>query len=131
MEVLHSPYRRRLGGWRWLVPAEQGRPLVFIVTKDDGKQLENSVFLKLNRRRTGMETIAYYQDRGECDFMIAKDETVRRLVQVTWDMSGSDERSRATRRREIDGIIDAAFATWPLHGAQGNAKARPTLDPAA
>ena len=27
MEVLHSPYRRRLGGWRWLVPAKQGRPL--------------------------------------------------------------------------------------------------------
>ena len=77
---------------------------------DDGKQLENTVFLELNRRRTGMETIAYYQDRGECDFVIAEDETVRQLIQVTWDMSGNDERSRVTRRREIEGLVGAAEA---------------------
>lgn len=77
---------------------------------DDGKQLENTVFLELNRRRKGTETIAYYQDRGECDFVVSEDDTVRRLIQVTWDMSGTDERSRATRRREIDGLIDAAEA---------------------
>ena len=75
---------------------------------DDGKQLENTVFLELNRRRKGMETIAYYQDRGECDFVIAEDETVRRLVQVTWDMSGTGEQGRMTRKREIDGLVDAA-----------------------
>lgn len=75
---------------------------------DDGKQLENTVFLELNRRRKGMETIAYYQGRGECDFVIAEDETVRRLVQVTWDMSGTGEQGRMTRKREIDGLIDAA-----------------------
>lgn len=57
-----------------------------------------------------METIAYYQDRGECDFVIAEDETVRRLVQVTWDMSGTDEQGRMTRKREIDGLVDAAEA---------------------
>ena len=77
---------------------------------DDGKQLENTVFLELNRRRKGMETIAYYQGRGECDFVIAEDETVRRLVQVTWDMSGTDEQGRMTRKREIDGLVDAAEA---------------------
>ena len=77
---------------------------------DDGKQLENSVFLELNRRRKGMETISYYQDRGECDFVISEDETVRRLVQVTWDMSGTDERSRVTRNREISGLVEAAEA---------------------
>jgi len=77
---------------------------------DDGKQLENTVFLELNRRRKGMESIAYYQGRGECDFVISEDETVRRLVQVTWDMSGADERSRSTRKREIEGLLDAAEA---------------------
>ena len=40
--------------------------------------------------------------------MISEGESVRRLVQVTWDMSGRDERSRATRKREIDGLVDAA-----------------------
>ena len=77
---------------------------------DDGKQLENTVFLELNRRRKGTETIAYYQDRGECDFVVCEDETVRQLVQVTWDMSATDERSRATRTREINGLVDAADA---------------------
>ena len=75
---------------------------------DDGKQLENTVFLELNRRRTGMETVAYYQDRGECDFVISEGETVRRLVQVTWDMSVADGRGRATRMREIGGLVEAA-----------------------
>lgn len=77
---------------------------------DDGKQLENTVFLELNRRKKGMETISYYQDRGECDFVVGEDETVRQLVQVTWDMSGEDERSRVTRQREIAGLVDAAEA---------------------
>ena len=75
---------------------------------DDGKQLENSVFLELNRRRKGMETISYYQERFGCDFVICADDEVHRLVQVTWDMSGEDERSRATRKREIDGLLAAA-----------------------
>ena len=77
---------------------------------DDGKQLENTVFLELNRRRKGQEAISYYQDRGECDFVISEDGAVRRLVQVTWDMSEADERGRATRKREIRGLADAAEA---------------------
>ena len=75
---------------------------------DDGKQLENTVFLELNRRRKGMEAISYYQDAGECDFVVSEDGTVRRLIQVTWNMSGTDERGRATRKREIDGLLAAA-----------------------
>lgn len=75
---------------------------------DDGKQLENTVFMELNRRRTGQESIAYYQDRGECDFVVSEGEIVRRLIQVTWDMSGNDERSRKTRKREVGGLLEAA-----------------------
>ena len=77
---------------------------------DDGRQLENTVFLELNRRRKGMETIAYYQDRGECDFVVCEDEVARQLVQVTWDMAATDERGRATRKREVNGLLDAAEA---------------------
>ena len=50
------------------------------------------------------------KDRGECDFVVCEDETVRQLVQVTWDMSAKDERSCATRTREINGLVDAAEA---------------------
>ena len=76
-----------------------------LMTKDEIK-----AFLELNRRRKGTETIAYYQDRGECDFVVCEDETVRQLVQVTWNMSATDERSRTTRKREINGLVDAAEA---------------------
>jgi len=75
---------------------------------DDGKQLENTVFLDLLRRRSGGEAISFYQGKGECDFVVGDEENVRRLVQVTWSMSGDDERAQNTRMREINGIIEAA-----------------------
>ena len=75
---------------------------------DQGKQLENTVFLELRRRLSGAETIAYYQDRGECDFVIGDGEKVSRLVQVTWNMSEQDETGRTTRKRELNGLLDAA-----------------------
>ena len=77
-----------------------------------------------------MGTIAYYQDRGECDFVIAEDETVRQLIQVTWDMSGNDERSRVTRQREIEGLVGAAEAlgcedlTIITHDEEGTIESR-------
>ena len=77
---------------------------------DHGKQLENTVFLELRRRLSGTETIAYYHDRGECDFVIGDGENVSRLVQVTWDMSGQDEAGRATRKRELNGLLAASEA---------------------
>ena len=77
---------------------------------DQGKQLENTVFLELRRRLSGAETISYYQDRGECDFVIVDGENVSRLVQVTWDMSGQDEAGRVTRKRELAGLLDASEA---------------------
>ena len=77
---------------------------------DQGKQLENTVFLELRRRLSGTETISYYQDRGECDFVIGDGENISRLVQVTWDMSGQDEAGRTTRKRELNGLLGASEA---------------------
>ena len=77
---------------------------------DQGRQLENTVFLELRRRLSGTETVTYYQDRGECDFVIGDGENVSRLVQVTWDMSGQDEAGRVTRKRELAGLLDASEA---------------------
>lgn len=73
---------------------------------DDGKKLENTVFLQLYRQRTPIDRIYYYQGKGECDFVIQRGIKIERLIQVTWDMS--DE---GTRRREIDGLTEAAQAT--------------------
>lgn len=73
---------------------------------DDGKKLENTVFLYLYRHRSPVDRIFYYQGRGECDFVVQHGMDIIQLIQVTWDMGNED-----TRRREINGIIEAAEAT--------------------
>lgn len=73
---------------------------------DDGKKLENTVFLQLYRLRTPVDRIYYYQGKGECDFVVQRGTEIERLIQVTWDMSDGD-----TRQREINGIMEAAKAT--------------------
>ena len=64
------------------------------------------MFLELYRRRSPADTIYYYQDRHECDFVVQRGTAVDSLYQVTWDMT--DE---STRQREINGIIEASRAT--------------------
>ena len=81
-----------------------------VQSDDDGKQLENTVYLELLRRRGGNETISFWQGRGECDFVVSEDENVRRLVQVTWKMDESRPVGRKTRKREIDALTEAAEA---------------------
>lgn len=73
---------------------------------DDGKKLENTVFLQLYRQRTPIDRIYYYQGKGECDFVVQRGVEIDSLIQVTWDM-----KEETTRRREISGLVEAAEAT--------------------
>ena len=73
---------------------------------DNGKLLENTVYLHLNRTLRPFERIFYFQDTSECDFVVQCRERVDQLIQVTWDMS--DE---GTRKREINGLLEASKAT--------------------
>lgn len=73
---------------------------------DDGKRLENTVFLQLYRHRSPVDRIFYYQGKGECDFVVQRGTEIDRLIQVTWDMGNED-----TRRREINGLVEAAEFT--------------------
>ncbi|MDE6510220.1 MAG: ATP-binding protein [Muribaculaceae bacterium] len=73
---------------------------------DDGKKLENTVFLQLYRPRTPVHRIFYYQGRGECDFVVQCGVEIDRLIQVTWNLNDD-----STRRREINGLVEAAEAT--------------------
>lgn len=75
-------------------------------SNDDGKKLENTVFLQLYRKRTPVDRIFYYQGKGECDFVVQRGVEINRLIQVTWNMDDEE-----TRRREIDGLIEASEAT--------------------
>ena len=73
---------------------------------DDGKRLENTVYLELIRRKSHNEELSYFNGDGECDFVVSEGEVVKRLVQVTWDMADVE-----TRTREFSGILEAARAT--------------------
>lgn len=73
---------------------------------DDGKKLENTVFLQLYRNRTPVDQIFYYQGKGECDFVVQRGAEIDRLIQVTWKMDDEE-----TRNREINGLIEASEAT--------------------
>ena len=73
---------------------------------DNGKNLENTVFMQLNRSKLPSDKISYYQGDSECDFVLQRNDSVAQLIQVTWDMS--DE---STREREINGIWEASTAT--------------------
>lgn len=75
-------------------------------TNDDGKKLENTVFLQLYLQRTPVQQIFYFQGRGECDFVVQEGASISQLVQVTWTMQDDN-----TRQREINGLLEAAAAT--------------------
>ena len=73
---------------------------------DDGKQLENTVYLELIRRKGHNAELSYFSGSGECDFVVSEGDEVKRLIQVTWDMSDAE-----TRKREFSGLLEAAKAT--------------------
>ena len=73
---------------------------------DDGKQLENTVYLELIRRKGHNAELSYFSGSGECDFVVSEGDEVKRLIQVTWDISDAE-----TRKREFSGILEAAKAT--------------------
>lgn len=75
-------------------------------SSDDGKKLENTVFLQLYRQRTSVDSIFYYQGKGECDFVVQRGAEINCLIQVTWSMEDEE-----TRRREIAGLLEASDAT--------------------
>ena len=73
---------------------------------DDGKQLENTVYLELLRRKAHNEELSFFSESGECDFVVSEGDEVKRLIQVTWDMSDAE-----TRKREFSGLLEAAKVT--------------------
>ncbi|MDE6485617.1 MAG: ATP-binding protein [Duncaniella sp.] len=73
---------------------------------DNGKKLENTIFLQLYRNRTPVDRIFYYQGNGECDFVVQRGMDINRLIQVSWDLGNP-----VTRNREINGLLEASEVT--------------------
>lgn len=75
-------------------------------SNDNGKKLENTVFMHLNRTRLPFDKITYYQGNAECDFVVQREDCVMMLLQVTWSMADA-----GTRSREINGLLEASSVT--------------------
>lgn len=75
-------------------------------SNDNGKNLENTIFMQLNRTKLPSDKISYYQGTGECDFVFQRNDSVIQLIQATWNMSDEN-----TRERELTGILEASRAT--------------------
>ncbi|MCH5235581.1 MAG: ATP-binding protein [Muribaculaceae bacterium] len=73
---------------------------------DDGKKLENTVFLELKRRMMPSDKIYYFQGKTECDFVIQKGINIESLIQVSWNIN-----EKETRDREIKGLMEASGTT--------------------
>ncbi|MDE5790712.1 MAG: ATP-binding protein [Muribaculaceae bacterium] len=75
-------------------------------SEDDGKLLENAVFLHLRRHLEPMKKITYFNEDVECDFVVQQDEHIEKLIQACWTLEDSN-----TLQREIRGLKTASEVT--------------------
>lgn len=73
---------------------------------DDGKLLENAVYLSLRRNIEPFQKITYFDEGVECDFVVQSEEHIDALIQVCYTME-----DQATRERELRGLRAAMKAT--------------------
>jgi predicted AAA+ superfamily ATPase len=75
------------------------RLIGFRPTEDEGRFLENSVFLELKRR--GAE-LFYHKDKKGCDFLVREGTLITQAIQVSKTIDDLE-----TRSRELAGLADA------------------------
>lgn len=78
------------------------RQLSFQHSEDQGRLLENLVFLELKRQS---KTVFYHHHKFECDFVIKEKNKIVQAIQVCWSLNDPK-----TRQREINGLLDAMTA---------------------
>lgn len=67
-------------------------------SKDEGRMLENCVFLHLRRKH---KEIFYFKEKGECDFVISEKGKIVQAVQVCVKLDDHN------LKRETDGLVEA------------------------
>ena len=78
------------------------RQLSFQHSENQGRWLENLVFLALKRQA---KTVYYHYNKGECDFVIKEKNSITQAIQVCWSLY--DDK---TKQREVKGLLDAMTA---------------------
>ena len=74
----------------------------FSFSNNVGKKLENAVYVELRRRE---KEVFYFQDKGECDFVIREGNDIAAAYQVSASLSDGE-----TRKREMEGVKAAMDA---------------------
>ena len=67
-------------------------------TEDKGRKFENLIFLHLRRQE---KEIYYFEEKGECDFVVFRKGSIFKVIQVCYDLSQSN------LKRELDGLMAA------------------------
>lgn len=67
-------------------------------TDDYGHKLENLIFLHLRRK---YKDLYYFDEKGECDFVVMKQGSVCELIQVCYELNPDN------LKRELDGLYSA------------------------
>ena len=71
----------------------------FKFSKEEGRIIENTVFLELKRRN---QQIYYEEEKTECDFLIKEGTKITQAIQVTTNLI-----EEKTKQREIKGLLEA------------------------
>lgn len=73
-----------------------------------GYRLESIVYIELLRRTKPLNQSVFFlkEQRGEADFVVCEGNTVKEVIQVSYDIS-----SATTRKREINGLLLGAKKT--------------------
>ncbi len=67
-------------------------------SKNKGRLLENMVFIELQRRA---KNVFYYRNKGECDFVVLKNQHIENLIQVCYELNYDN------LQRELNGLKEA------------------------
>ena len=72
---------------------------------DNGKALENIVYMNLERGLSEDDQVFYFNESVECDFVVVKAGNVDQLIQVCWQLDDNNV------SREVEGIVAASEYT--------------------
>jgi hypothetical protein len=86
----------------YFIDPSMARIVGFRPSEDRGRLFENLIFLELKRRK---EEIYFHKEEKECDFITRKAGRIHQAIQVCADISSPE-----TKRREIEGLLDAMRA---------------------
>ena len=74
-------------------------------SSDEGKCLENIVYMALERSLGEDDKVYYYNEDKECDFIVQRNGSIDEVLQVCWELDDDNY------QRETGGLIAAAEAT--------------------